>query len=169
MRATDTTKGLTQERVKTLLHYDPETGVFAWLVNRPNGVRIGDEAGSLNSKGYRIIKVDGTAYKASRLAHLYMTGAFPPVLMDHENRDRADNHWSNLRPATHSQNCANRLAENQNGYKGVVYRASRDRFEAYLKRGGVRRFLGYFRTAAEAGAAYAAAATQTFGAYARSA
>lgn len=160
--------GLTQARLKELLRYDPETGIFTWLVARPNGVTVGSLAGSIGDKGYLIIKVWGTPYKASRLAYLYMTGTFPAVFMDHENRVRSDNRWSNLRQATESQNCANRLVKNQTGFKGVVYRASRDRFEAYLKKDGTRRFLGYFRTAAEAGAAYAAAAVETFNVYARS-
>lgn len=169
MHATDLKMGLTQERLMALLSYDPLTGVFTWLVARPNGVKPGDAAGSTNSKGYRVIKVDGGTYKASRLAHLYMTGALPVKQMDHENRDRADNRWSNLREATPSQNCANRLVHNSTGHKGVIYKPARDRFESYIKQGGVKRFLGYFTTAAEAGRAYAEAAACQFGPYARSA
>jgi len=165
----DHMSGLTQARLKELLHYDPETGIFTWLVGRPNGVSAGRRAGSLNRKGYLIIKVDNRPYKAARLAHLYMTGEFPAALMDHESRIRSDNRWKNLRPASNSQNCANRLVENKTGHKGVVYRKSRHRFEAYLKKDGSRRFLGCFKTSAEAGVAYAAAAVQAFDSYARSA
>lgn len=167
MAPQDFLTGLTQARLKSLLHYEPETGVFTWLVWRPNGVKVGDEAGHISKKGYRVIKVDGGTYRASRLAFLYMTGSFPEALADHENRDRADNRWANIRPATNSQNCANRLVPNKTGFKGVIYRASRDAYEAYLKKDGINRFLGYFKTAREAGEAYAVAARETFGPYAR--
>ena len=167
MAPTDYETGLTQERLKSLLAYDPETGLFTWLVRRPNGVRVGDLAGCINAKGYRIIKIGGKAYKASRLAFLYMTGAFPPVVADHESRERADNRWANLRPADYSQNCSNRLVPNRTGFKGVHFRASRNAFEAYIKKDGRRRFLGYFHSATDAAAAYARAASDTFGSYAR--
>lgn len=170
MKPTDLHSGLTQERLKALLHYEPATGVFTWLVRRPNGVKVGDVAGSINAKGYRIIKIGGKPFKAARLAHLYMTGEWPAELMDHESRERSDNTWDNLRPATNSQNCANRLlGKNQTGFKGVVYRANRNAYEAYLKKAGQRHFLGYFRTAEEAGAAYARAAADHFGTFARAA
>lgn len=64
---------ITQERLKELLTYDPATGEFRWIVSRgPN--RAGNSAGCIDKAGYRIIEIDGKAYRAARLAFLYMTG-----------------------------------------------------------------------------------------------
>lgn len=97
---------LTQARLKELLHYDPETGVWTRLVATSNSIRIGDVAGGVNH-GYVRISVDGRKYSAHRLAFLYQTGAWPSAEVDHWNLDKADNSWGNLRGATRSQNIAN--------------------------------------------------------------
>ena len=80
---------LTQSRLKELLHYNPETGIFTWLVSK-KGVKIGNIAGSVNSIGYRYISVDRILYKASRLAWLFIEGYFPENDVDHINRIRDD-------------------------------------------------------------------------------
>src|SRR5690606_34614864 len=98
---------LTQQRLKELLYYDPETGIFTRLVGRSGPrARAGDVAGSDNGKGYIRIYVDGRPYKAHRLAWFYMHGEWPEEI-DHRNGERADNRLSNLRPVTRQQNNLN--------------------------------------------------------------
>ena len=62
---------LTAERVRELLDYDPDTGIFVWRKNRSN-VRAGSEAGTVKPEGnncvYRIIQIDGRLLRAHRLA-----------------------------------------------------------------------------------------------------
>jgi hypothetical protein len=172
--ATDYLTGLTQARLKELLHYDPETGVFTWLVWRPNGVKVGDVAGVVHGHtGYLRIKIDRRQYAAGRLAWLYMTGAFPAFRIDHEDTDKLNNRWCNLRPASASQNAANRTAprNNTSGYKGVHYtraRTSYKKWAAHIRVDGVLKTLGYFSKPEEAHAAYVQAARAAFGQYARS-
>jgi hypothetical protein len=48
---------ITAERLRELLHYNPDTGAFTWLVKRGNKIRIGDIAGSLTAHGYRAIRL----------------------------------------------------------------------------------------------------------------
>ena len=118
---------LTQARLKELLHYDPETGAFTWRVDRTNGRRAGDLAGSTR-EGHITIGVEGTQYYAHRLAVLYMTGKWPKAGMhvDHINRQKADNRWCNLRVVSHSKNMRNRDC-----FSGV-YQNSRGRWSANM-------------------------------------
>lgn len=161
---------LTVERLRELLHYDPETGVFTWKVNRGHMARAGLVAGNLRSDGYRQIKVDGVLYRAHRLAWFHVTSKWPEGDLDHENLRKDDNRFDNLRPATDSQNKANVSANSNNrlGVKGVYFRGHLSRpFVASIQVNGRKRHLGCFETAEEAGAAYALAASSHFGEFAR--
>lgn len=139
------------------LTYCQDTGLFHW----PNG-RV---AGSINGDGYVDIKVRGKVYKAHRLAFLKM-GLDIPEYVDHENRNRSDNRWINLRAATKNQNGYNRdkLPNNTSGYKGVCRK--RNKFVAQIKANGVRKQIGTFNTAVEAHEAYELAAAKLHGGFA---
>lgn len=100
------------------LQYDPNTGNWIWL-KTPRSGYVGRPAGSLDTKGYWIIKIDGQSYKASRLAFLYMTGEWPTDEMDHIDRKPWNDVWSNLRQATRTENNQNRVMPNTSGYQGV--------------------------------------------------
>ena len=119
---------LTADRLRELLNYDPDTGVFTYRVTRAPRFRPGDMAGHVDVHGYRVIGLDLRIYKAHRLAGLYMTGEWPKHEVDHKNLDKADNRWVNLRPATHGQNRQNigALKNNWTGCKGVYLRRGRD-------------------------------------------
>ena len=97
---------ITQERLKELLHYDPDTGVFTWARSRP-GCRAGAVVGTINAGGYLQIGVAGKLNCGHRLSFLYMTGEIPEVV-DHINGVRTDNRWANLRAADYTLNGENR-------------------------------------------------------------
>ena len=156
---------LTQDRLKTLLRYSPETGEFYFLTPR-GGRKRGCVAGTINKKrGYRYIVVDGRMYMAHRLAWFYMTGSWPAKEIDHKNRVRHDNHWSNLREANSNENHWNCSAHRDSAapYKGVTWDASRGKWKAAI--GAHRRFynLGRYGTAEEARDAYLQAAARLHG------
>ncbi len=102
-----TTKDLTQDRLKELLHYCPETGVFTWIKTNGSRGKKGNIAGSINPIGYLDIGVDSKVYKAHRLAFLYVEGYFPEYGLDHINRNKSDNRWSNLRQVSQTCNMRN--------------------------------------------------------------
>lgn len=154
---------LTQEMLKHLLHYDPATGEFTW-VNPLGRVEAGSKAGSTRKDGYVAIKIKGLAFKAHRLAHLYMTGEWP-ISGDHEDRNPGNNRWKNIRPSTHAQNCRNRVFQNATGFQCVGKERS-GRFKARVKLDGVRKHLGTFNTAEEAALAVAAAKVVMHGEFA---
>jgi hypothetical protein len=163
---------LTSNRLRELLNYDPESGVFRWLVPRGRGVKAGDITGTHKSTaGHIQINVDGRRYQAHRLAWLYMTGSWPAYQIDHADCDKINNKWSNLREASRSENGANRgvLANNKCGLKGASWDNKSGKWRATITVSGRWTMLGYFDTAAEAHAAYVAKATELFGEFARAA
>lgn len=153
---------LTAERLRELLHYDPDTGVFTRLVASMAGAtrnravaRVGDIAGGADLKGYVLINVDGRKYRAHRLAWLYVHGVWPPCNIDHRNGNCGDNHIKNLRAVTQGQNMQNRRRASKNngcGFLGVS--AEGGRFRASIKAAGKKKHLGYFDTPELAHAAY---------------
>lgn len=106
---------LTQEKIKQLLHYNSETGLFIWLISTRNG---GPVAGDVAGKIY--IKINGINYRTCRIAWLYMTGEWPLNEVDHKNGISDDNRWKNLRDVTHSVNLQNRQKATCNNKTGLL-------------------------------------------------
>jgi len=157
---------LTQAELRELLHYDPATGIFRWLVDRKGTAKAGTVAGMLDANGYVRIYVKNKPYRANRLAWFYMTGEWPSDMVDHEDRDRANNRWKNLREATRGQNRANSRPNcNGLGLKGVKRKGRK--FEAQINFKGEKIYLGLLSTAKQAAAIYALAARDLHGEFAR--
>ncbi|SRR5229473_5448021 len=137
---------ITQERLKELLHYNPETGIFIWLVRIAYRIRIGDIAG-YNSEGCIKIMINGDNYYAHRLAWRYMTGEWPSALIDHCNTIRNDNRWKNLREATYAINNQNQRKAHKNNNTGLLgVRRSGKFFQAEIKLHKKSHYLGTFTT-----------------------
>ncbi len=128
-------KKLTQEVVRELLDYDETTGTLIWR-HRDRRFFTSDRIWkSWNSKhagrpaftgrdtsGHVHGRIFGKLYRAHRVIYCWMTGRWPPMV-DHENRDRADNRWPNLRHSTDLENAQNRTLNRNNasGVCGVHY------------------------------------------------
>lgn len=151
---------LQADRLRELLHYDPDTGIFRWLVASANRIKINSVAGTKSSKGYLRIQIDRKIYPAHRLAWVYVYGAWPKGFIDHINRDRADNRLCNLRDATASENMRNCgvRKNNTSGYKGVSYWAHKKLWAAQIRLNNKNTLLGMFDTPEAAAAAYKTAA-----------
>lgn len=158
---------LTQEKLKSVLKYDKETGVFSWLITRPNipKIKIGTPAGYLNPNGYIYIRISGKYYKAHRLAFLYETGKMPINDVDHIDGIKNNNAFLNLRNATRIENSRNRSFQSNNttGFKGVTFCKYHKKYKAYCSINGVKKSLGYFSTPEEASEAYEKYASSNFG------
>jgi len=97
---------ITQDYLKSILNYDPETGDFTWLETRNQMAKKGSVAGyiELSTKGkkYRRIIIDRKKYIAHNLAVFYMTGSWPEKKVVHRDSDGVNNIWDNLLAIEHN-------------------------------------------------------------------
>ena len=87
---------ISQDYLKTVLSYNPDTGVFTWLkASRFKGMSAGT---SHTSAGVErtMIMIDGKQYNAANLSIIYMEG-FDPKFIKHLNNDRTDCRYLNLK------------------------------------------------------------------------
>lgn len=154
---------LTQARLKELLDYDPETGVFTWRVKPKKGpVNVGDFAGTRARTGYFVIRLDRVLYLRHRLAWLYQHGSWPTKHIDHISGVPGDDRITNLRECTMQENQQNlkRSSANTSGFTGVHWHKQRLKWSAGIRANGIPKFLGLFGTKDEANSAYLNAKAQ---------
>lgn len=150
-------QNLTQNYIKTLLAYDPLTGVFTWKVIRRGTARAGSVAGTLDGHGYLRITLNRKKYLAHRLAWLFVYGAWPEGEIDHRDKIKLNNRIENLRDVTHLVNMQNQTAAfSTNQSTGLIgaYRLSETKFRSLISVNGKRVHLGFFSTAMLAHCAY---------------
>lgn len=153
------TADLTAQRLRELLHYDPETGVFTWIASPRKSIAAGAEAGCVPKPGrkgkYIVITIDKSHHYAHRLAWLYVTGGWPTNNIDHKNGDRFDNRFANLRDVSQRVNRENQTVCNRNNVLGVLgVRKIGMRFYSKIRARGKVHALGGYPTPEEAHDAY---------------
>ena len=160
---------ITQERLKHLLSYDPETGIFRNL--RTCGKAYKDQiAGGPGGNGYDgarywRIQIDGKRYFAHHLAWLYVFGEMPRQNIDHKDRNPRNNAILNLRLCNQSQNNVNsKQRVSKTGFRGVS--RVKNSYQAGITVNEKFVYLGLFKTPEEAHLAYVEAATRYFGEFA---
>jgi hypothetical protein len=147
-------KILTQARLKELLHYCPDSGLFTWMASR-GSIKKGCVSGTAHSEGYINIGVDGSRYFAHRLAFLYMVGVMPKEDVDHINHSRDDNRWGNLRGATRADNSKNSSISKSStsGISGVSWHKASAKWRAHIRVDGKQKHLGSYGSLTTAGLA----------------
>lgn len=175
MYFTDGKFGLTADRVREVLNYDKDTGIFTWRVTLSQRRLAGQACGELKPSGYVVIGIDGHRYRAHRLAWLYVHGEWPSMQIDHRDLNRSNNKFDNLRLSTQQQNTFNTPVSKNNrcGFKGVYEHKGRSgllsRWCAKINVGRRQIHLGTFDTPEEASRAYEAGARLYAGEFARAA
>jgi len=153
---------ISQEILKELLHYNPETGAFTWRERdikwfsdaphcrtwntKYSGKEAGSEMTTIKGKRYILICVFFKRHRAHRLAWLYMKGSFPDGEIDHINGSGSDNRINNLRDVTTSENNKNvRLrSDNTSGFTGVRWFKRDNNWRARIVVNKKEIHLGYF-------------------------
>ena len=153
---------LTQNELKQIIHYDPDTGAVTWK-HRPveffkrqrdcnawNARYAGKVAGRIyqfdSGKSYRQLTLFGKTKREHRLIWLYMTGSEPTDQIDHDNGDGTDNRWDNLSDITGFQNNRNKRkpSDNTSGVVGVYWDKHYNKWLASLNCDGKRFNLGRY-------------------------
>ena len=137
---------LTQNILKELLNYDPQSGIFTWVVSPRNNVPLGSIAGSIDKKGYIRILCKKQTYLAHRLAWFYVYGKWPTKELDHINKNPSDNRIENLRDVTRKQNMENKklYKTNKSGHSGVTWHSRDKKWNVRIGHYGKRISIGYF-------------------------
>lgn len=129
---------LTQEKLKELMHYDPETGIFTRRKTTAMRQKVGEIVGVECKNGYLKCGISNEEYTLHRLAWLYMYGEFPEIV-DHINHNKKDNRIANLRDVDRFGNMKNmsKSKANTSGTTGVCYCKERKMWKAQIYCNGV--------------------------------
>lgn len=113
---------ISREEIEAELSYNSETGIFTWKKYK-QGRKFDLVAGSTSKFGYKMVRLKNKWYYLHRLAWFLHFDSWPKEVIDHINRNPADNRIANLREATHSQNMANASvrSDSSTGVRGVTY------------------------------------------------
>ena len=135
---------ITQNLLRELFEY--RDGELYWKVSNSPRVKIGDEAGGVDSKGYKRTTVNNKKYKSHRIIFLMHYGYLPKII-DHKDRNPLNNKIENLREATKSQNCQNRKiqANNTTNVPGVCWHKSFKKWMVQIQIDKHRKTIGYFK------------------------
>lgn len=108
--------------LKRVLDYNQDTGDFYWKIDISRAMGAGSKAGT-TSFGYKVIAIHGISYFAHRLAWFYIYSNWPMGIIDHIDRNRANNAIANLRDTNYSVNNSNKPVSQSSisGHKGVYY------------------------------------------------
>jgi hypothetical protein len=138
---------LTQDLLKELFYY--ADGKLFNKIQRGRRALAGEEAGCLDTYGYKVITINKKMYKSHRLIYMYNNGEIADGLhIDHIDRNRLNNNIENLRLVTSQENGFNR------GAKGYYFNKLANKFMARIQLNGQQIYLGYFDTEKEANCAY---------------
>lgn len=145
---------LTQEFVRSILDYDPETGIFTWrerpyLPQKWNSRYAGKIAGNITRYGYVRIQIGkGLHYPAHVLAWLHVFGEWLPDGLDHRQGVRGDNRIKELRRADNSDNACNKAMQrnNKSGFVGVHFVQQAGKWEGVISKNGKRIWRYFFPT-----------------------
>lgn len=157
---------ITQDYLKKIIHYNPETGDMTWLNTESVNEKLrGNSCGGVSTNGYRYIRINGMTCLQHRIAWLYQYGSWPEGHIDHIDINRSNNAIKNLRDVSHAVNLQNQRkahkhskcgflgVETRKGAAGIYYRAK------IVIAGHIKR-LGSFDTPEQAHAAYVCAKRQ---------
>ena len=125
----------TQEEVRNIFDYNPDSGKLIWKNHRSSKCRKGQSPNYIAPSGYISVQVNKKLYKAHRLIWLWWYGYLPENDIDHIDGDRTNNTLSNLREVSRSCNLFNRRDTKRisnTGITGVYQEYKTGRYHAKI-------------------------------------
>lgn len=135
-----------------ILYWNTLTGDLTRTEKRHNTIFSGKEAGcGKHWSGYIYVTVLGHQIPAHQVVWFLNTDLWAE-LIDHEDRNRMNNNFQNLRLATTAQNAWNSRVSSRNnsGVKGVSWNEKVGKWKVRVTKSGVCHFGGYFDTLEDA-------------------
>ena len=107
--------------------------------------------GTKRSNGYFNVSLTNNEDKSNKTIHRLVANAFidnplEKKNVDHIDHNRLNNHVSNLRWATSTENNQNRSmhSNNKSGITGVIWNKERKKWRAYITKNKVIKYIGCF-------------------------
>lgn len=160
------------------LRYERSTGKLFWHSRPLSDFRLpawgrywnrrwaGKEAGSITDFGHYTVGLFGGTYKAHRIIWKMVTGKEPPPVLDHRDKNPANNKWGNIRAATFGENFVNRsVVWCKAGHSGIRKRTYG--WEARIHKDKKCIQIGTFKTKSLAIAARKKAEAELYGEFAQ--
>ena len=146
---------ITLEFINSILKYDPETGIVDSLKKRVGRKPKDGLPGHVTPSGYRSINIAGTEIQLHNLIWFMQTGEWPERIVDHKDRIRLNNKWTNLRLADDSESGANKslLSNNKSGHPGIWWHKGARKWTGEIAFRKKKRYLGLFDSLEKAVAA----------------
>lgn len=138
------------DALRKMFAYNPHNGALINRYTRSYKAQAGEPAGYINKKdGHRYVSISGyTHVLVSRIAWALYYGEWPKGVVDHIDRNPANDRIKNLRDTTQTVNMRNRglAPNNSTGHRGIGWHKQRQKWRARID--GVH--LGLFDTLEEA-------------------
>jgi len=154
-----------QERLRELFDYEPETGVLRWRGKASRKHHPGMEAGTRHHSGAVQVRIDGVIYLAHRLVWKWLHDEEPPEV-DHRDNDPGNNRQRNLRAADRPRNMMNVRKQRNRPLPKGVYANRQGKYVSQIKYGGTHVYLGIHDTPEAAHKIYVDMAELIFGEFA---
>jgi len=146
------------EYLNRLFKYDPSSGKLTRIISTSHRVKIGDEVGTVNHYGYKVVSILNHKYQVHRIVWAMTHGTWPIDQIDHINGNRSDNRIENLRDVTCRDNKLNLPIHRAGRLFGCT--KNKNKWQVQICIGKKYKYIGLFATEQEAHEAYLSASKE---------